>query len=123
MLGAPSGDRHSLPVTLLADPLRGRRFDVIDLGADTPADSSAAAAIAADRLIGVGIGATTVGQRTVHNTIQAIRTAAKGTTILLGGAAIADERMAHRLGADEYSSSAAIALETFEQMAIAPGAS
>ena len=44
VLGAPAGERHGLPLALLADLLRGAGWDVSDLGADVPATSFALAA-------------------------------------------------------------------------------
>jgi len=37
VLGAPPGERHGLPVALLADLLRGSGWEIHDLGADVPA--------------------------------------------------------------------------------------
>src|SRR5581483_8712930 len=62
VLGAPPGEEHGLPCAIVADLLRAARFDVVDLGADTPAASFAAAAAGADRLVAVLIGATTSGR-------------------------------------------------------------
>ncbi len=39
LLGAPEGDEHALPSAILADLLRAARFEVHDLGADTPTAS------------------------------------------------------------------------------------
>ena len=39
VLGAPPGDLHSLPSAMVADELRAARFEVVDLGANTPAES------------------------------------------------------------------------------------
>ena len=61
ILAAPAGDLHTLPVAMVADLLRWRRFDVFELGANTPADALAQAVSGADRLVAVGIAATTSG--------------------------------------------------------------
>jgi methanogenic corrinoid protein MtbC1 len=55
VLGAAAGDPHGLPGALLADPLRGRGFAVIDLGPDTPADAFVDAATHADGLVALGM--------------------------------------------------------------------
>ena len=40
-LAAPSGDLHTLPVSIVADLLRWRAFEVLELGGNTPADALA----------------------------------------------------------------------------------
>ena len=42
IVAAAPGERHGLPVAIAANLLRWRGFDVVELGADTPADSLAA---------------------------------------------------------------------------------
>ena len=54
VLGAFAGDPHALPSALLSDLLRDRRFDVIDLGANTPTESFVSVAQSCDDLVGVG---------------------------------------------------------------------
>ena len=39
VIGAPQGDRHSVPVALAADLLRQAGYTIVDLGADTPVQS------------------------------------------------------------------------------------
>src|SRR5690606_25583762 len=55
VISAAPGDRHGLPTALLADLLRRRGLQVVDLGADTPAEFLALAAESADRLVAVGL--------------------------------------------------------------------
>lgn len=50
VVGAVTGDRHALPSAIAADLLRGAGFEVVDLGADVPAESFAQAAAEAPRL-------------------------------------------------------------------------
>jgi excisionase family DNA binding protein len=113
VLGAPPREQHALPIAFLADPLRGRRFEVVDLGADVPVDSFAAAAARADRLVGVGVCATTASERAIRATVKAVRDATDAP-IVLGGAAVADARAATRLGADHHSGDARQAIGLFE---------
>jgi excisionase family DNA binding protein len=54
VLAAPPGDAHGLPTALTADLLRGEGFEVVDLGADVPAESLAHAVTAA-RPVAVGL--------------------------------------------------------------------
>jgi excisionase family DNA binding protein len=87
VLGAPTGDHHGLPVSLVADPLRGRGFEVVDLGSHAPPESFVAAALRADRLVVVGI-AVTIGDngRAVEDTVHALRVVPE-VPIVVGGAA------------------------------------
>jgi MerR family transcriptional regulator, light-induced transcriptional regulator len=103
VIGAPPGEWHALPGAILADELRAARFEVVDLGANTPAVSFAEAARPAVRLVAVLVGATIAQDRAVGEVIEAVRAAAPGTPILVGGAAVADEAAAKALGADGWS--------------------
>jgi excisionase family DNA binding protein len=104
LVGTAAGDPHALPSAILADVLRGARFEVLDLGANTPPESFAQSARGPDRLVAVLIGATTTGQlRRLARSVDAVRTVRPETPILLGGAAVAGETAASRLGADGWS--------------------
>jgi excisionase family DNA binding protein len=104
VLGAPGGEEHGLPSAILSDVLRGARFEVQDLGPDTPADSFAVAARHAGRLIGVMIGVTTPGNdRAVSDAVGALRRSGVTAPLLAGGAAIENAAHAHRLGATHWS--------------------
>jgi methanogenic corrinoid protein MtbC1 len=104
VLGMPAGEQHSLPGAILADLLRGAGFEVLDTGADTPPESFAETAVAANRLVAVLLGVTTTGRdATVRATIRTLRREGVDVPVLLGGAAIADEAHARRLGADAWS--------------------
>lgn len=90
VLTAAPGDRHALPTALVAEVLRAEGFDVVDLGADTPADDLADLALRTDRLLGVGVCATfppdDVTVAAVARAAGRIR-AATGAPVLVGGAA------------------------------------
>jgi len=85
VLGAPAGDAHGIPVMLMADLLRGRGFDVVDLGADTPPAAFARAATGADRLVAVGICATRADNDTAIGEAVAAISNATGVPVVLGG--------------------------------------
>lgn len=104
VLGAPAGEEHSLPGILLADVLRGTGYDVVDLGADTPAESFVEAAQGAPRLLAVLIGVTTSGNdRAVRDTVTALRGAGIAAPVLVGGGAVSGDAHARRLGADAWT--------------------
>jgi excisionase family DNA binding protein len=107
-LAAPSSDLHTLPVAIAADLLRWRGFDVLELGGNTPADALAEVVTGQERLLAVGIAATTRGvDAEVAECATSVREAAPGVPIFLGGAAIGSLRAARRLGGDLWSGSGA----------------
>ena len=104
VLAAPSGDLHTLPVAIAADLLRWRSFNVVELGAHTPASALGEVAANAPRLLAVGIVATTPGlTAAAEEAIAAVRGAAPGVPILVGGGAVKSAAAARRLGADIYT--------------------
>jgi methanogenic corrinoid protein MtbC1 len=125
LVGAPANEEHALPSAILSDLLRGAGFEVIDLGADTPAESFAETARAANRLVAVLIAVTGSGHdRALRTTVSAVRAAGVTAPILVGGAAIADEAHALRLGADGWSGrDARRALAAVEEAVATPGSS
>jgi excisionase family DNA binding protein len=115
ILAAPPGDAHGLPTALVADLLRGRGFGVLDLGANTPAPSLGAAAAGADRLITVGICATSRrNEAGLRAAIRAVHEAAPATPVVVGGLAVGSETSARRLGADGWTDSSAGFLDRVE---------
>ena len=104
VVGAPSGELHMLPSAMLGDLLRAQGFEPVNLGANTPADSFVEAALGADRLVAVLLGATTSeGATNLRASIDALRAAEIDVPILVGGRAVVDERSARALGADGWS--------------------
>jgi MerR family transcriptional regulator, light-induced transcriptional regulator len=103
VLGAPPGELHSLPSAMVADELRAARFDVVDLGSNTPVESFAGAARAAVRLVAVLVGATVPAEEEIIEVIAAMRGVAAGVPVLVGGAALVSEEAALALGADGWS--------------------
>ena len=98
-LAAPSGDLHTLPVTIVADLLRWRAFEVLELGANTPADVLADAVADQDRLLAVGIVSTTGGMEDeVAESVRSVRAALPDVTVFLGGPGIPSEAHALELG-------------------------
>lgn len=114
VLGAAAGDPHGLPGSFLADPLRGRGFNVVDLGPDTPAEAFVHAATHVDGLVAVGMTLSLAPTDPVREAIAALRGAGVTARIVVGGAAIADAGAAAELGADGWAADgwAALALLT-----------
>lgn len=112
VLAAPEGELHSLPVSVAANVLRWRGYDVIEIGANTPAEALAmtVASEAGERrgFVAAGICCTTPGPLgAAQEAIKAIRQHVAGLAlrvpVLIGGAAIGGEEHARALGADAYS--------------------
>lgn len=110
VLGTTADDLHALPTAIAADMLRGAGFEVLDLGANLPADSFAQIASDQPRLVAVGLSVTTPGQDdAVRATVKAIR-GAVDAPIMIGGSGIEGPEPADRLGADYYAASVLDAL-------------
>jgi MerR family transcriptional regulator, light-induced transcriptional regulator len=117
VVGAPPGDHHGVPVALAADLLRGAGFSVIDLGADSPASSFVDAGATAERLIGIGISATSSdNEASITEAIDAVHREL-GCPVVLGGQGIPGEAAGKALGADEVTASAPELIEVFGRLA------
>jgi MerR family transcriptional regulator, light-induced transcriptional regulator len=104
IITTPPAELHSTPVAIAADLLRWAGFNVIELGADTPADALVHAVAGAPDLLAVAMACTTRASTTAARRVVAhLRGAAPGTTVLLGGAAISSADHARRLGADGFT--------------------
>jgi MerR family transcriptional regulator, light-induced transcriptional regulator len=111
VLGAAPGEAHGLPVAMLADPLRGRGHEVVDLGADTPVTAFVDAATTVAGLIAVGISTTIPGtDGAVGSVIDGLRGAGIAAPILVGGAGCESVEAARALGADGWTRSGPEAL-------------
>jgi excisionase family DNA binding protein len=119
LLGTPPGERHFLPVAMLADLLRAAGWEVSDLGADLPAASFAKAASEASRLVMVGISVTTPEcLDAARSTIVELRSAiGPSVPVLVGGRAVEDAAHAEALGADGYASDGRALVALVEELA------
>jgi len=103
IVGAPAGERHGLPSAFVADMLRSRGIEVIDLGADVPADAFAACAAGAESLTGIGVAVTLRRHRgSLGTLIRTIKKAGVTAPIVVGGAGITGTQ-ARTLGADHWA--------------------
>lgn len=122
VISAAPGDRHGLPSAILSDLLRAEGLDVVDLGADTPGKNIVQIATRQDRLIAVGISATTPLKRAAASelgeTVRAVREAT-GRPVLVGGRAITDA-IAARVAPDHRSLDADDAVTWFVDLAHRP---
>jgi excisionase family DNA binding protein len=104
VLGSVAGDRHSLPTAILSDLLRGAGLEVVDLGADCPAETfiDAAARLDAPSAIGICVTAPEAVEG-VPAVIAELREAGPGCPVVLGGGAVSDREHALELGADLWA--------------------
>ncbi|MFK7917789.1 MAG: B12-binding domain-containing protein [Ilumatobacter sp.] len=101
VLGAPEGESHALPTAILGDLMRLQGWDVMDLGANTPATSFLHAANRSTALRGVGLSVTHPGHLEVAgDCCIRIKQAHPEVVVVVGGAAVTDDAMVNELGAD-----------------------
>jgi excisionase family DNA binding protein len=118
VVGTPAGERHSLPVAILADLLRSGGWEVSDLGCDVPAGAFAGAAGRTERLLVVGVSVTSPScLAAAAETIAVLRAALGTTPILVGGGAVPTAAVAHELGADGWAPDGRAALATLDALA------
>src|ERR1700722_16331366 len=104
VVGAPSGELHAVPVALVADLLRGAGLEVVDLGANTPAQAFVDAALKSDRLRAIAMGSTIRGNdEAMRDCVTELHDAVPGIPVLVGGAGVPTEKVSRRLGADVWS--------------------
>lgn len=103
LVASPALEQHSLPVAMAANLLRWEGFDVVELGAGTPAEPLALAAQALPGIVAVALGCTAAQALAgTKKTVRELKTVTP-VPVVVGGAAIVDGAHAARLGADFYS--------------------
>jgi MerR family transcriptional regulator, light-induced transcriptional regulator len=104
VVGSPAGERHSLPVAILADLVRGGGWEVSDLGADVPNDSFVMAAATTAGLDAVGISVTNPQCLDSAASLgAALRRALPDVLLVVGGAAVQSAEHARSLGDVQYA--------------------
>jgi excisionase family DNA binding protein len=104
IVGSPAGERHSLPLAMLADLIRMQRWEVSDLGADVPVHSFVHAALATSDLAAVGVSVTVPSSlEAAAGVCTALRSVLPDLMVVLGGSAIRDEEHALALGASAFA--------------------
>ena len=114
--GAVPGERHSLPLQMVADVVRLSGYEVHDLGADVPPDSFAGAVDDVELLVAVAVSATTPGNdEAVRDTIAAVHERVD-VPVLVGGGAVPDAAAAKALGGDGWAADARDVTELLEDL-------
>jgi methanogenic corrinoid protein MtbC1 len=118
VLAAPSGELHAAPVAIAANLLRWRGFDVVELGADTPAQAFAETVAAETNLVAAGMACTTDGtDHAARDAISMMRRSSPYVPVLVGGTAIRDASHASNVGADVFTGGRADAVvDTVEEI-------
>lgn len=121
LVGAPAGERHALPISMVADLIRLEGYEVSDLGADTPPASFAMAAAGLDRLVAVGVSVTSpMNLGSARDTIASLRGQLNNVPVMVGGNAVQSDDMRLDLGADLWvQDSAELSVYLAQAMAIA----
>ncbi|MEO6126062.1 MAG: helix-turn-helix domain-containing protein [Ilumatobacteraceae bacterium] len=118
IFGAPSGERHHLPIAIVADLVRMAGFDVLELGADSTPQAFAAAITHAPRLVAVCIGITGVDHLdAARRTIAAVRANCPQIPIVVGGQAVLNPQVAEILDATAWAADGRAAVAMIERFA------
>lgn len=118
VFGAPLGEHHVLPISVVADLVRLNGFTCLELGADVPPAAFAGAAHDAYRLIAVGIGVTmSTGLEIVEETVAAVHEVDPQIPVVLGGQGTQGPEVAGTVGATAWAADGAQAIELFADLA------
>ena len=117
VIGAPSGERHGLVVSMLSDLVRAAGWEVSDIGADSPASSFVSAA-RETRSAAVVVSVTHADSlESCRDTVLAIREAEPDVPVIVGGQGIASRAVAASVGADHHSAGLDDLLDLLDQVA------
>jgi excisionase family DNA binding protein len=117
VVGAPPGDSHGLPSAIFADLLRGRHFQVSDLGANVPIDSFVEFVSEVPDVTAVGIGVTTRhNEDRVRSLVGALKESIEAP-VTIGGSAVPSAEVASALGADAWTGDGENGLSLFDEIA------
>lgn len=99
VLGAPTGERHALPIAVVSDLVRLAGFAVVELGADVPPEAFGLAARRVRDPLAVGIGVTTIDHLdAAREAIARVHADAPGVPVLIGGQAVRSPEVASLMG-------------------------
>lgn len=115
LIGAVENDAHALAPAMMADLLRSARFDVVDLGANSPPETFAGAVLSFPDVAVVALTSTSGGNHAViRTTIDAVKRVRR-LPVLLGGRGVATSAEADSLGADGWAQTLDGALDLFHR--------
>ncbi|MDX1447642.1 MAG: B12-binding domain-containing protein [Acidimicrobiia bacterium] len=100
----PPGERHGFGVAMISDIIRGRGFEVLELGPDLPVESLIRALGRIDDLRAVCFSVvSTSNLASCGAAVTAVKEHFPAVAVIVGGRAFADEDQALALGADGFS--------------------
>jgi excisionase family DNA binding protein len=104
IIGGSAGELHGLPITLVANVLRSRGWEVRELGPNTPVADLVEAVGRTDRLraVGVSVGSDAATESAAR-ALAAVRDRFPQVLLLAGGPGVPDATVARRLGADAWA--------------------
>jgi excisionase family DNA binding protein len=118
VLGAPTGERHALPIAVVSDLVRLAGFDVVELGADVPPEAFGLAARRVGDPLAVGIGVTTIDHlEAARATIARVHADAPGVPVLIGGQAVRSPEVASLMGVAVWAASGDEVVAAVERLA------
>lgn len=105
VIGGPSGEHHGLSLTMVADLLRSKGWNVSDIGTNVPAESFATAVKGVNQLRAVCVGVTlSQSLPAARDVIREVRKVLPdGVAVYLGGAGVDSDDTAKQLGADVWA--------------------
>jgi excisionase family DNA binding protein len=104
LVTTPPGERHFIPSLIVSDLLRGAGLQVIDLGADVPAESLAGIVAELDGVVAVCVGTTRPGaDPAIRRSLKAVHRVDPNLPVFVGGNSITDADHAVALGADGWA--------------------
>ncbi len=107
VLAAPAGERHALPVAILADLVRLRGWEVSDLGCDLPGSSLLHAVLTTPDVSAIGLSVTMdAALQPAAEAFALLRSSTSDVVLVVGGGAVVDEEHARALGADALARTA-----------------
>ncbi len=105
VVAAPTGDHHSIPVSMFADLVRSNGCDVIDLGAETPLETLLEVANRHDGRLVICLTIThPLGRTAASHSIAALREQYPDIPVFVGGRAIVSTDDALALGSSALDS-------------------
>lgn len=108
----PPGERHGFGVAMISDIIRGRGFDVLELGPDLPLDSLIRALDRIECLRAVCLSVVSTDHlESCGEVVAAVKKAHPDVVVIVGGRAFTTEKAADAVGADGFSSEAIGAAE------------
>jgi len=102
VMGTPPGERHRIPVAMLADMVRAAGFEVIDLGSDIPVESFVEAVEQAEA-VAAAVSVIASSSLAAAADVVAALHQFTDTPVLVGGPAVRDARHAAEMGADGFA--------------------